>query len=372
MLAPMSSPQIHMPRLCVRLAATLIVGALLAAGCAGGDDGKGATEAPTSKVPVSSSTPSSSSTTEPADDEPVPSPGCGTSTAKAVREEKRTIDVAGAERWFLLTNPEHDAETPVPLVLDLHGLSEGAQVHTLMSAFSDLAQKEGFAVVFPNGTGSPVHWETSLDATENIDIAFVKAILDTLGKDLCLDQSRVYATGLSNGAMMSSVLACTLSDRIAAIAPVAGVAKPDGCDPARPVPVLAFHGTADEILLFNGGIGSGLSRALGSRNGATTVSTAPRPIDLDGAGYPATAAAWADHNGCEADPTDEEVGDEVTRRVYDCPPEGAVEFVIVEDGGHTWPGSTLSKAIVAIVGHTTFDIDATEEIWKFFQRFRLP
>ncbi|MEJ7583592.1 MAG: PHB depolymerase family esterase [Acidimicrobiales bacterium] len=302
-----------------------------------------------------------------------------TTAAKAVREEKRTITMdvpTGApadsgERFYLLTNPDHEPDTPVPLVLDLHGLAEGALVHTMMSAFSDLAEKEGFAVVFPNGTGSPVGWNVGIDATNSIDLAFISTMLDTLGQDLCIDESRIYATGLSNGAMMSSALGCALSERIAAIAPVAGVTKLDDCDPGRPVPVLAFHGTADDILLFNGGVGSGLGRALGGAETSSTTTTT-LPADLDGEGYPATVAAWAEHNGCEPDARDEDVSDEVIRRVYDCPEGGDVEFAIIKGGGHTWPGSEFSKSIANIVGPTTFDIDATGEIWAFFQRFRLP
>lgn len=365
-----------MTRTSPRFAVPLMVAALLAVGCGGNDgdkDATGGTTAPSTTSSSRSSTETSSPETSAAapSGEPVPSPGCDEAKAGAVREEKRTIDVGGTERWFLLTNAEPEDGTPMPLVLDMHGLAEGAQVHTMMSAFSDLAVKEGFAVVFPSGTGSPVRWETGIDP-KNKDVAFLTALLDTLGEDLCLDESRVYATGLSNGAMMSSLLGCTMADRIAAIAPVAGLAMPEGCEPNRAMPVLSFHGTADEILLFNGGVGDALGQILGGKDGSTTAPTTTEPADLDGEGYPATAAEWADRNGCEPDAADEKVTEEVTRRVYDCPAGADVEFVIVVGGGHTWPGSEFSKNIANIVGFTTFDIDATEEIWKFFERFQLP
>jgi len=299
---------------------------------------------------------------------PSPSPGCDVPSGPPVREERRTLTVGGAERWYLLTLPEARGGDPLPLVLDFHGLAEGAENHTRMSGFSDVAEEEGFIVAFPNGTGSPVRWDTTIRPDGNDDTRYVGALLDAVGGATCVDESRVYATGLSMGAMMSSVLACTLSDRFAAVAPVAGVLMPDECEPRHPVPVLAFHGTADPILLFNGGIGDALGRALsGNTSGPTTPLPPP---DLDGEGYPASAAAWADHNGCEDRPDDEEVTASVTRRVYRCPDDGAVEFIVVRGGGHTWPGSDFSRAIESFVGPTTDDIDATVEIWRFFQRFR--
>lgn len=363
-----------MPRRDRRLAALALAVSLLAAGC-GGDDGD---EAGPTTASTTSTSPSSS-TTGPAVAEAMPSPGCGGgdvaqvgARVEGIREERRTLDVDGVERWYLVTVPEaHDGAVPVPLVLDFHGLAEGAEVHTKMSAFSDTAESEGFVVAFPHGTGAPVQWKTTTADPANPDLAYVTQLLDTLGRELCIDESRVYATGLSMGAMMSSTLACTMGDRFAAIAPVAGITDPDPCEPGRPVPVLAFHGTADEILLFNGGVGDKLGEVLGGQDqpGPTTTTA---PVDLDGAGHPETVATWAERNGCDPEATDEEVSDEVIRRAYECPAGADVEFLIVKGGGHTWPGSEFSKALVDIVGPTTFDIDATEEIWAFFERFHLP
>jgi polyhydroxybutyrate depolymerase len=127
--------------------------------------------------------------------------------------------------------------------------------------------------------------------------------------------------------MMTSVVGCALSDRVAAIAPVSGIILPDRCEPDHPMPVLAFHGTADPFLLLNG--------------------------------------------GCDDTPDDEQVSDEVIRRTFDCPDDAPVEFLIVDGGGHSWPGSEFSRTIERIVGPTTFDIDASEEIWRYFQRFSL-
>ena len=227
-----------------------------ACGDDGGDDSAG--PATTEAAASSSTTEGATPTSEPAvaDGEPVPSPGC---TGEAATDEEVRVqhDVAGTDdgeggsRFYLLTAPATDE--PVPLVLDFHGLAEGAQAHTQQSMMGELGLTEGFATAFPNGTGSPVRWSVGdLDSPEP---AFVDEVLDDIGATRCIDTSRVYAMGLSNGAMMTSVLACTRADRIAAFAPVAGLTTYEGCEPDAPVSILAFHGTADPILLFNGGVG---------------------------------------------------------------------------------------------------------------------
>lgn len=332
--------------------------------CSGGVSTNGAT-GPAPTTPATAA-PSTTAAPPPAK----PSPGCGTSTTRAVDKEQRNLDVNGTDRFYLLTTPAaHDGKTPLPLVVDLHGLAEGAQVHTEMSKFGDEAKKEGFVVVFPNGMGSPVHWTAAGDPAANPDVAFLDKMLDTLGTDLCIDTSRVYSTGLSYGAIMSSYLTCVRADRFAAVAPVAGITvPPSGCTPSRPMPVLAFHGTADPILLFNGGVDL---KALGPKtdDGATTTT---KPADLNGPGYPANVAAWAARNGCKPTPTDTKVTPDVTRRVYDCPANAAVEFYIIAGGGHAWPGSAFSQSIAKVVGPTNMDINATDLIWQFFKRFSLP
>jgi polyhydroxybutyrate depolymerase len=308
-----------------------------------------------------------------ADAAPDPSAGCeGGPTAQADLEEM-TLDVGGVARRALVSAPAWDGDDPLPLVLDIHGLAEGADVHAQMSQLGPMGVEEGFIAVFPHGTGEPVRWDVGPDPTTNPDLAYVTALLDTVEAERCVDRARVYATGLSNGAMMSSTLACAMADRIAAIAPVAGVQMPDGCDPARPVPVLTFHGTADPILLFNGGVNTdALAPVLGGDEGGGGTTTTRPPADLEGPGYPETVAEWAALNGCEDAFTDEDVTETVVLRTYDCPREAPVDFYIVEGGGHTWPSSEFSRSIESIAGPTTFDIDASELAWEFFRQFALP
>ncbi len=306
--------------------------------------------------------------------EAAPSAGCGTSTVGRVTDERHEV---GADRWYLLNTPdEHDGTTPLPLVVDFHGLSEGAEIHGLFSAIGPFSQENGFVTVLPNGTGTPVAWNVSPDRTANPDLVFVDALLDQVSQDLCIDTSRIYATGLSNGAFMSSVLACTMADRFAAVAPVAGLQRPASCDPSRPVPVLAFHGTADPILLFNGGINADALAPVLNPGGAepaeTATTTTMPPADLNGEGYPAAAQAWADGNGCTGEPTDTDLTDTVIERTWDCPAASPVVFEILEGHGHSWPGSSFGSSIEAIVGPTDLSVSANELMWAFFQRFALP
>jgi polyhydroxybutyrate depolymerase len=331
--------------------------ALAAAGCSSGDDDDKA----------DADEPHEEATAAPA----VPSAGCDGAATDEADLVQATMPIRGVERLFLLSAPAWvEDDDPLPLVVDFHGLAEGATVHANMTQMGPFGAEEGFVTVFPHGTGAPVIWNVSTDPSANADLEFVGALLDRVEEEHCIDTSRVYATGLSNGAMMTSTVACTMADRFAAVAPVAGVTVPEGCAPSRPVPVLSIHGTADPILMFNGGVNTAaLAAAL--NGGDDTASTTTVPVDLDGKGYPEAVRKWAGLDGCATTSTDERVSDEVIRRTYDCPDDMAVEFLIVEGGGHSWPSSEFSRSIADIVGPTTFDIDADAEIWAFLQQFHL-
>jgi polyhydroxybutyrate depolymerase len=345
------------------LASLLLVAVASVAACGGSSATDGGVRPEAAPVPSGSdpdTTDSDASSTEVAAE---PSPGCAAGSTAAALDDRRTIAVDGAERWYLWTAPEHTAgATPMPLVLDFHGLAEGAEFHGAMSGFAALAQSERFALAVPNGTGNPVSWGIAADGS-NRDVAFVEALIDEIAATTCIDLRRIHATGLSNGALLSSALACTLSDRIASIAAVAGLSDPPGCSPVRPVPVLAYHGTDDAILLFNGGVGD-LGAAL---QGGTPTIPPGTTADLDGPGTPAAVRAWAARNGCDATPEDSRAGSDVLRRSYRCPEGADVEFLVIEGGGHSWPGSDVSRSLEQVVGRTTMELDATSASWQFFR-----
>ena len=308
----------------------------------------------------------------PAAVEPAPSSGCGGSGAAAVvpGEEKVTLQSGGAERWYLRHVPAaHDGSTPVPVVVDLHGYTEGADVHAVHSQLGPFGDGKGFVTITPHGAGTVPMWQAALGSA---DVAFVGDVLDQVEATLCVDAARVFVTGLSNGAMMTSVLACDLADRFAAAAPVAGATAVADCDPARPVPVVAFHGTEDPFLDYDGGFGPGVAN-LPSPDGEGTIGDAEdagrgRPVG-DRTPVPDVLAAWAERNGCDvaAGPAEELIADDVTLLSFACPEGADVQLYRIEGGGHTWPGAEMLKGATDVVGMTTFSISADEIMWDFFE-----
>ena len=134
----------------------------------------------------------------------VPSAGCDAGATEQADLVEATMPVDGAERRWLVSAPAwEEGSDPLPLVLDFHGLAEGAEVHAQMTQLGPLGVDEGFVTVFPHGTGSPVRWDVGPVVEDNADLAFVTALLDRIEEERCIDTARVYATGLSNGAMMS-------------------------------------------------------------------------------------------------------------------------------------------------------------------------
>jgi polyhydroxybutyrate depolymerase len=298
-----------------------------------------------------------------------PSAGCSSKEHPELTLAKQTIDVDGAQRWFLISTPGSQIK-PRAVVLDFHGLDEGAQLEATTTQFSPLGQKDGFISVFPQGTGNPLAWDTS-PKLPNHDLEFVSDLLDDIEATQCVDETRIYATGLSDGAFMTSLLACEMSNRIAAFAPVSGVQLDSPCATRRKVPILAFHGTADPILHFNGGIGTAvLNHAIGNSKGPAPSISVPK-ANLNGPGYPASVAAWAKRDGCGTKSVDTKLASQVIRRTYRCPTGVAVEFYIILGGGHAWPGSKFSEEIASITGPTTFEINASTIIWNFFEHFQV-
>jgi len=256
-----------------------------------------------------------------------------------------TVTTEDGDRHFYVYVPaSYQATQATPLVLSYHGLTSNASQQRLLDGLQARADEHGFILVHPEGTGSSQSWNAGAccgEAQQNgvDDVAFTIAVLDRLGTELCIDDHRVFATGMSNGAFMSYRLACELSDRIAAIAPVAGSLVLAECNPQRPIPLLHFHGTADTLVPYQGLPEDGL---------------APVPDQV---------AAWAVANGC-ADSTTSiyEQGDAHCVSHDACPTRGTTTLCTIADGGHTWPGSDLPLPF----GKTSTDISASDEIWAFF------
>jgi polyhydroxybutyrate depolymerase len=320
-----------------------------------------------------SSRESSKANTNPPKVKAVESPGCavkGSAVDLAV-DSKIDIEVPNvspelAERWYYRHIPPSYGARPLPLVVDLHGYSEGATIHLMMSSLGKYGDKKGFITVTPQGQGVVPRWDTALKGSP--DVAFIKAMISDVEKNLCIDTNRVFVAGLSNGAFMASALACVLSKQIAAVAPVAGVQAPKGCRQARAVPVVAFHGTADGFVGYDGGLGE-RARSLPAADGSgkTLEESGQLPKgSAKGPSVPETIQAIARRNNCSPKRLTQRVSSEVTRFSYKCSKGRDVVLYRVTGGGHTWPGSAFSQQIESVVGKTTMTISANEIMWRFF------
>jgi polyhydroxybutyrate depolymerase len=170
---------------------------------------------------------------------------------------------------------------------------------------------------------------------------------------------------------MASALACTDAGKIAAVATVSGIQAPSGCHPARRVPVVAFHGTADPFVPYNGGIGPAAKKLPAPNGGSGTIgselnSKADQGIQQNDLPIPVEEARWAARNGCSKSPKTSAVTSDVTLIAYKCPGNATVELYRENGDGHIWAGSEAMVAIASVVGPTTFSISATQLIWKFF------
>lgn len=282
-------------------------------------------------------------------DQNQPPPACR-GLAKQPRDKTWGFQHQLVWRQFAVhTPPNYDPARRTPVVLNFHGLTSNGWQQNLLSKMKAKSDKEGFIVVHPQGIGLPTSWNAGTccpgSTTLGVDdVGFVRKMLDELEKRLCVDRRRIYATGMSNGGFLSHRLACELSTRLAAIAPVAGSLVYKKCNPARPVPVIAFHGTKDSIVPIGG---SKISGAIAFK---------------DSIGF------WVKRNGCNPKPTTfYKKGDTTCEQFKGCRQGADVIGCISQGAGHTWPGGTPIPA-----GKTSTSISATDQMWLFFQRHRLP
>lgn len=299
------------------------------------------------------------------------SPGCATEGAPVpgAGTTSESVEFAGRTRTYELSIPEgYDGETPAPVVLNLHGASgTGKKVNTT-SRMPERAGARGYVVIAPDALNHQVDtgtrdveggiWDiaraflpaTAVDTsdTPTDDLAFLNALLDSIETQLCIDTSREYASGKSNGAGMSTWLGCQPERRFAAIAPVAGINMPKNCPGGEVPPVINFHGDSDELMPYAG--------------------VAVMGIDLGVPDVDTRLEELAEGQACSA-PTETKVADDVLHLVWDCPKGAAVEHYKVLDGGHTWPGEDPDGA--PGLGRITQSIDATDLILDFFELHRI-
>lgn len=262
-------------------------------------------------------------------------------------------DFGTQQREFAIDIPQSysDDGEPMPLIFVLHGAGGSGNGIRSFSGFSELGEEMGFISVFPSGMGGG--WndgrpDPGLAAID--DIGYFNHVIRLLTNSLNIDENRIYATGHSMGGMMSFRLGCNLPQYFAAIASVASTMPlyiQAECDAAPPLPVLLIQGTDDHVVPW-----------MGIRNG---YLSAPRTMEY-----------WADHNGCTYEPefvlepdVRPDDGTLVIREQYDDCDDEVMMYGIYQ-GGHTWPGRPIMAGFD--LGVTSYDINAADVIWAFFER----
>lgn len=259
-----------------------------------------------------------------------------------------TIVSSGQTRRYLLYVPKtYDPSKSTPLVISLH-LAAWPAAQMEISGWNELADEHGFIVVYPAGSDVPKVWHVGQGAGPKRDVRFISDLIDALEKAYNIDPTRIYADGMSIGGGLAFELSCSLSDRIAAVGAVAAVQaflSVDECGDSRPVPLIAFHGTADRAAPYQGG--------------SSWVAPVLFPNIQD------WTTRVARRNHCKGDPSGTRITANVRRLAYtNCAENADVVLYSVEGGGHTWPGGKdLPKWLV---GPTTHEVNATRLMWQFF------
>jgi len=266
--------------------------------------------------------------------EPEPAAPCTQGGSLQPGDSTNTIDVDGTERtYFVHVPPSYDGTTRTPVVFDFHGLGGNGQMWRTASRWAQYADTAGYIAVYPSGIENG--WNAGICCNdETTDVAFVRAMIDTLDNDGCIDTKRVYATGCSNGGGMSFRLACEAADVIAAVAPVdfdcvLGSSCGD-CNPSRPITEIQFRATNDSLVDYEG-------------NGAFM-------------GAENNLAKWGELNVCDGSP--EAVPDNGKCQQFPMCSDGVETILCTEEGGSHC--GNYSSLMIPEVG------------WEVLQRHTLP
>ncbi|MBI5952958.1 MAG: polyhydroxybutyrate depolymerase [Chloroflexi bacterium] len=277
-------------------------------------------------------------------------------------EVTRTLTHDRHERSYILYVPASiDWSQPVPLVFVFHGGMGNAASAIHMSGFNQVADQNGFLVAYPNGTSrlsddKLLTWNSGnccgYAQQKNMDdIGFVRAIVTDLQSLVDIDVKRIYASGMSNGGMLSHRLACEAADVFAAVAPVAGTLNFSPCNPSQPISVIEFHGTGDQHLPYDGGFGS------------------ESLVDVDFTSVQDSIRFWTSFDGCASQPQTNSF-DNIKREVWTgCAASTSVELYTIIGEGHTWPGGAAGRESA---DRPTQTISASQLIWEFFAAHPKP
>ena len=269
------------------------------------------------------------------------------------KSEMRAVPKVGGREYLLHLPKGYDSQSKYPLVLAFHGLSESAKTMEEDSGLSDKADSAKFIIAYPQGLNQSWNAGECCRGNRTDDVAFVTEVLADIARLAEVDTDRIYAVGMSNGAMMANRLACEKSDIFAAIGTVAGLRVISPCTPSRPMPLIHIHGSKDGMVAMNG---KGL---------------------LPGQTVAAHVAYWVKHNhSLSSTPEDLMIPlpFKASKELYPADPSvksADVVFILIEGGGHLWPGRPFptrlrDPEVINALGQTTMDFRANDEIWDFF------
>lgn len=293
-----------------------------------------------------------SSTTE----APVRTNACSTQPDVVLGTQSPTMESGGNSYTFQLSVSSKYEGEPLPLVIDLHPVGVGGARHSSVTQFSQLGEVEAFVVATPTGLGLDDDprpgWEvTGVTAENRDDIGFIEELIAEVSHRVCIDDERIYLSGMGNGAFFAAEIMCVLGDKIAGVMLVAGVGLPSQCD-TDAVPMIAFHGTSDQVVPIDG--------LTDAEAGDLPPESLLRRSSRD------EFAAFAELLTC-GEPTDATFSASVRVRVFsDCTDDVELRFYEVAETGHTWPGSAVSAEDDSL-GATNVALDATTIAWNFFQ-----
>jgi polyhydroxybutyrate depolymerase len=261
----------------------------------------------------------------------------------------------GITREYLVHVPKSYSGAATPMLVPLHGGGGDADFQADDSKYKLIGKSEqaGFIAVFPNGysrlpSGALATWNVGACCgaaqRDNVDdVGFIRAVIHRVERQASIDPRRVFATGMSNGAMMSWRLACEAPE-IRAIAPVEGTDNTSTCSPSHPVPVIEFHAADDPNVPFNGGVGVGPSHT----NFTSVPATQAKGVRLNGAQPQARRVLTVAGAHCDLHPAK---------------PGGApVELCVTDTGGHSWPGGGTQQGRK----QPSMAISANDLMWSFF------
>lgn len=273
---------------------------------------------------------------------------CSPARPHAPGNSNEAITSGGLQRTYILHIPTgYDGARATPLLLSFHGYGLSAKFFAPYVNFDPIADKAGFIVVTPDGTGTPESWNAGGYQGGTDDVGFVRDLLAKLNGDLCVDPGMVYAAGYSNGGGMALRAACELPNQFAAIGVVAAVYV--NCQAA--VPLVAFHGSSDPLAPFEG--------TDAATPGADIFPSVRRSV-----------SEWARALGCDGLPIISRPSSEVELSTFQrCQAgDGDVLLYTILGGGHTWPGAVAVAP--ETLGMTTQQVSASQVMWDFFAAHR--